>query len=457
MPTQASANSATSISQVSKAIRTNLLLIVGGVLWWGCQNLIVFNAGSLSQGFLGGIPNPVWAATVATPIVVVGGIAFFARKGFSAAKTRWTYLLVFALIAVSMLRYPFPTWASTLLGALFVGGATGLGHAVNAELHVGTGSSAIPLFCALEIAGGAALYALGQLLMPVASLTATIALALGSCILLFLFSRQTKNLSNEVSAHVAIDATPLQITLLAFLVGLTYGIIVLIQTTIDVEMTISALPYQALGSLFAALLLIVVYFMQTKRTLLEQCFIIVVPFVVAGMLLMPLYPLNGSIPAVVHGAGYICFFLLLWHYAAIIGGAQHQQSSFALVTRFLCAILLGQFLGALFPAGLASYITSELIFALLLFLVIAFARQRKRFQGVEQLGTGTRIDAFAANFALTPRETEVLRLLMERTPYKQIEDKLCISSNTVKTHVKNIYQKTDVTSREELLKKLDTR
>ena len=61
-----------------------------------------------------------------------------------------------------------------------------------------------------------------------------------------------------------------------------------------------------------------------------------------------------------------------------------------------------------------------------------------------------------AALGLSPREAEIAALLLKRTPYRQISEELFISENTVKTHVRNIYKKSNVTSREELLEMLAT-
>ncbi|XAM50873.1 HTH-type transcriptional regulator MalT [Terrisporobacter vanillatitrophus] len=59
---------------------------------------------------------------------------------------------------------------------------------------------------------------------------------------------------------------------------------------------------------------------------------------------------------------------------------------------------------------------------------------------------------FAETYNLTPREIEILNLLLQDKTNKDISEELTISLGTVKTHVHNIYQKVDVTKRHMLIK-----
>ena len=51
--------------------------------------------------------------------------------------------------------------------------------------------------------------------------------------------------------------------------------------------------------------------------------------------------------------------------------------------------------------------------------------------------------------ALSPQEERVLRLLVTGMSNANIAEELVISINTVKTHVKSIYRKLNVSSRQE--------
>jgi len=62
-------------------------------------------------------------------------------------------------------------------------------------------------------------------------------------------------------------------------------------------------------------------------------------------------------------------------------------------------------------------------------------------------------DQSLAQFSLSPREQEVLDLLVKGYLYKEIADALKISFDTVRTHVRRIYEKLHVRSRTEAVAK----
>lgn len=72
---------------------------------------------------------------------------------------------------------------------------------------------------------------------------------------------------------------------------------------------------------------------------------------------------------------------------------------------------------------------------------------------LQQIGSepAARIDAFCANHNLSPREKEVVKLLIEGLTTLAMAEKLGISPHTVRDHLKNLYRKTGTKSRSELL------
>ena len=67
---------------------------------------------------------------------------------------------------------------------------------------------------------------------------------------------------------------------------------------------------------------------------------------------------------------------------------------------------------------------------------------------------GLKVSEVTASYGLTGRESEILFLLAQGKKPAQIENQLYVASSTVKTHVKHIYQKLGIHSRDEMLELL---
>ena len=66
-----------------------------------------------------------------------------------------------------------------------------------------------------------------------------------------------------------------------------------------------------------------------------------------------------------------------------------------------------------------------------------------------------RWDDFAALYHLTPRESEVLLLFARGRSYERIQETLVIARGTVNYHMSNAYRKIGISSRQDLLDRLD--
>lgn len=66
------------------------------------------------------------------------------------------------------------------------------------------------------------------------------------------------------------------------------------------------------------------------------------------------------------------------------------------------------------------------------------------------------LEAFCTRHSLTPREQEVIGLLLEGLGTSQMADRLSISEHTIRDHLKRLYRKTGTRSRSELLSVLST-
>ncbi|MGE5809178.1 MAG: response regulator transcription factor, partial [Nitrospirota bacterium] len=60
-------------------------------------------------------------------------------------------------------------------------------------------------------------------------------------------------------------------------------------------------------------------------------------------------------------------------------------------------------------------------------------------------------DAAGEPFLLTQREIEIVKLVEEGLTYKEIGERLSISTHTVHTHIKNIYEKLQAKGRNDAI------
>jgi signal transduction histidine kinase/DNA-binding NarL/FixJ family response regulator len=82
---------------------------------------------------------------------------------------------------------------------------------------------------------------------------------------------------------------------------------------------------------------------------------------------------------------------------------------------------------------------------------------RNREQSPEIKSPGHFLDRNARKYGITPREVEIIYLIIKGLPYKVIGHTLNISEKTVAKHVSNIFMKVSVTNKVELINKLEER
>lgn len=132
--------------------------------------------------------------------------------------------------------------------------------------------------------------------------------------------------------------------------------------------------------------------------------------------------------------------------------------------------VLGVFLGGIIGSQVfsveggdlqASAMALVVIFAVMIILPLLNTQLTKllknhafliQFAGIPEKKRTKTLSDFKNSKQLTARETEVVQLLLRGYTYKAIAESLFVSENTMKYHVKNIYQKLNVKSKMELIK-----
>ena len=209
----------------------------------------------------------------------------------------------------------------------------------------------------------------------------------------------------------------------------------------------------------------------------DRLFSLSVLLVVAGYLVAPyeIASAEGTTNSLL-GAGRDCFYLLLWILLAFTGRRNLfmllPMVGFVRATSSLgtdAGAIVGHATNQLTASSpqMAAVFASIMVFCFVAFLWLGFrhfsfteAVSEVRLvtpPEIEQIGS--HIDGacrlLGKQHGLTPRETEILILLARGRDGKFIAEKYVLSYQTVKTHIKHLYAKLGVHSRQELINLTD--
>ncbi len=118
--------------------------------------------------------------------------------------------------------------------------------------------------------------------------------------------------------------------------------------------------------------------------------------------------------------------------------------SFAMLPIVILAMLFSYFRSISIPIICLAYTIADLVF-----LFTALSHQEKNVPVQEK--SEVSFESVSATYHITEREFEVIKLIKRGLTNKEIASELCISVNTVNNHIANIFSKTDVRSRIDLL------
>ena len=181
---------------------------------------------------------------------------------------------------------------------------------------------------------------------------------------------------------------------------------------------------------------------------------------VAGFLALPtLGIVHIIVAAIAIGGAWLCVEMYSWHYLATV--VERENGNPLLVFSFGRAMIQGGMFAG-FMIGLATVnvvsvhmagVFFVLSYAFVLVAVLALKTPFFNNDGRsdKNANSSDAVKLLASEYGLTPRETDVFELLVRGRSISSIEERLFISENTVKSHIKHIYIKFDVHSRKELL------
>lgn len=230
---------------------------------------------------------------------------------------------------------------------------------------------------------------------------------------------------------------------------------------------------EMISDLIAAVLVLPLALVKIDRPLMPFIYQMALPAFALVLIILGAFP-EGSIAKIVAGVGSYVFFsaVAIVALACLCAMAHAREFSPQLIFSataacFALAAFVGVLCGTL-PAfddqdgGPVLLVISTIYYAFVLFVPLLQAwlhgasedeAPQPKTSVDEELRE--RCDHAAKRAGLTPREAEVLGYLGRGHGVAFVAESLVVSESTVRTHVKNIYRKLGVSSREELLQLID--
>ncbi|MEC4184152.1 helix-turn-helix transcriptional regulator [Adlercreutzia sp. R21] len=227
-----------------------------------------------------------------------------------------------------------------------------------------------------------------------------------------------------------------------------------------------------------ALVILLVAFAIAKRLpSAVMAYFGVLPFMTAGLSVLAVsgFEEGGKLANCFVFVGHVVFSVFIW-----ISLARHSRADLpSLIGVFAIGLAmtaagsgLGGIFGSVVGEGLAGqqsgtiWTVTSCVLLMVLVVVVPFtfplgkegASTSNRRNDTEKKGRGAHDDVvsqLATEHFLTERETDVLGLLAQGYSSKKIQQTLTIAQGTVNSHVRNIYQKLGVHSRDELIELIE--
>ncbi|NTU89067.1 MAG: hypothetical protein HGA54_04040 [Actinobacteria bacterium] len=415
-------------------------------------------------------------------MVAVNALKNNSTENILKSKTGlWGVAFVCALVGVFSL-FGAANWAFVLpllaVGGLFFGaGLTYIGiewGRVYAEL---TPKTAL-FHSAVSLMVSSVLYFSGSYIATIAPALAFVAMELiiGAVLLLVLPVRETKKAPTDEQ-----PATPRQLggtavhmlwkpligaMITAFIFGLVWD-----PVASEVVSTRASMWYSwglLLGPLIASILVIALL-LRKPKTFTQHVFVqVFLPVAVALLLALPVVDFENAVLKtlleVIQQASFAIIAIATWTSLSDAVRTTGLSSRIIFAVSFaLCAVAM--FVGMVMISFIGTggkALCLVLLTAYLVLIVLSFVRsellqkESRAFErNIFEKYLRNRCAALAEEYGLSPREKEVLFYMSRGYSHVYIAKELYVSENTVRTHVRHIYSKLHVSSREGLLALID--
>lgn len=445
-------------------------------LFYSEGKLLGLADGGVSPSVVGALMlEPLWLTSLLTNVVTIAFLLMLSHFRNPLADVRSLPHLAGGLTALGTLALSHETLmlaggaAPTLYlaGSLLTGIGSGIGVVLWGELLASLGPKRTVNYSVIALLFAAFAY-LVMHQMP--SNVAQLLIALLPCVSMGCFVHFKRSVPRpprrERNVRVE-ERPPLRMIVVAAFFGVSFGIMKgLIAPAGDDWIVVRNLLniVAIVGGSLAIFITMSVYKMDFDHLTYQ----IALPLMAAGFLFLPLHEPWNVIGTAVHQFGYQYFYIVLWALWPVLAARGNVPAGWVVCWGML-SIQLGQFAGSIAASFALSFVDNDLgmsmlsafiVFAILIIALFALGNGSTStgwgfVKPMEEADTTSALDKAGTRLArrcrLSSREIEVFFLLAKGRNRAFISEELIIGDETVKSHIKNIYRKTDVHSQQELI------
>lgn len=428
------------------------------------------------------LPDPLYTLSLGANAAVLLLFALFGRRASPLFRTGgWAVAAALLMAVGSFLASRFvplllgqPTVLVEVLAGLMTGAGTGTFLLLWGEVLVSLGVKG----CLMYFAASSFLAAVAHLIAgfaPVEGVQAVVALAPLAELALYRTYVNGHGLAlargNRTAEQPA--ALPRNVVALGLFFGVSFGVMRGYLAVFDPADLADVRRVVSMLFIMAACVLVYVVSVRRGIEFGRLTYQIALPLMALGFLLLPLshgWSLAGT---AAYRIGYEYMYVILWGLWVYCARQEGTTSLWAIA----CGLLTLQ------ASKLAGFVASADAIALLgaafdassfasvfLFATVVFALFSKENSIVEGGWEGVRpaaevgedpslaegrFELAADRFGLTPRETEVFCLVLRGRSRSHIAKELVVTEETVKSHIKSIYQKAGVHTKQDLIDRVE--
>ena len=432
-----------------------------------------------ATGFAAIALEPLWVTSLLANVVTIAFLLLLSYARNPLSDVRCLPVLAAAFTALGTLAISHPSlaltgggaWAVYLAGSLLTGVGSGIVVVLWAELLASLGSQRTVNYSVVSLLLAAVAYLVISLL-PIDAAQLTVALLPLVSMGCFVHFKRSVPRPPRAMRNVRVrEKPPVRMMVIAVFFGVSFGAMKGLIAPVDSEwigvrdqLNIIAIA----GGALTAFVTMSVYKMDFDHLTYQ----IALPLMAAGFLFLPLHEPWNVIGTAVHQFGYQYFYIVLWALWPVLAARGRVPTGWVVGWGML-SIQLGQFVGSIAASSALVFINDDLglamlsagiVFVVLLIALFAmgsgsastgwgFVKPMEEADAASDFEkAGTRL---ARRCHLSPREIEVFFLLAKGRNRAYIHEELVIGDETVKSHIKSIYRKTDVHSQQELIDLLE--